>query len=167
MGNPARAVLNAASNARRMLEALRTIVDADGCNQIQAAIDSNVRGLFGLGESHFEFARSTQRTQWRQRISRFYYAAYNVRRAVMLNEHGHYSTDSSDHKTVDRLPDSLPNRERYMRQLLDLRNDRNLADYDHFAEEADLVASQTDTENMVDGFIQDTRAYLLSRGFTV
>jgi hypothetical protein len=38
------------------------------------------------------------------KISRFYYAGYNIRRAVILQFNGSFTTDSSDHKNVNPLP---------------------------------------------------------------
>jgi hypothetical protein len=36
------------------------------------------------------------------------------------------------------MPDDLPNNSTYKRRLVDIREDRNLADYDHSADESDL-----------------------------
>jgi hypothetical protein len=67
-----------------MLENIRHILDQKACDTIQDEIDKNVKALFDLGLEHFNFAKQTPSQYWRQRISRFYYGAYNVRRARKL-----------------------------------------------------------------------------------
>jgi len=150
-----------------MLENLRLVLTQPACDAIEAEITANVRELFSLGEHHFAFARQTTRDYWRQRISRFYYAAYNARRAIQLDFDGVYRTDVSDHKEIGALPNSFSNRNTYERRLVDLRGDRNLADYDHAADEGDLVLTQEEAENLVADFINDARAFLAGRGVVV
>jgi hypothetical protein len=77
-------ILLASSNTRKMLENIRHILDQKACDTIQDEIDKNVKALFDLGLEHFNFAKQTPSQYWRQRISRFYYGAYNVRRARKL-----------------------------------------------------------------------------------
>jgi hypothetical protein len=146
-----------------MLANLRQILDLDACHAIEDEINDNVKQLFNLGESHYIFAKNLPHQHWRQRISRFYYGAYNVRRAVNLHENGSFSTDVDDHKKT-RLPDGFNNASTYSTQLAVLREDRNLSDYDHTASETDLLLTQAETEKLVTDFINDARAYLTSRG---
>ena len=122
--------------------------------------------LFVLGEEHYRFAVQIPGKHWRQKISRFYYGAYNVRRAVRLRYDGGYSTDLSDHKKPD-LPDKFPDKNTYEVQIKTLRDDRNLADYDHTADEADLVIALSDAERLVDDFIKDARDFLAAQGVKV
>lgn len=156
-------LLLASSNPQKMLNNLSHILDATAYSAIQSEINKNVKLLFLLGESHYIFAKQIGREHWRQRISRFYYGAYNVRRALNLHESGLYQTDVEDHKNT-KLPSGLNNYNTYQFRLKDLREDRNLADYDHIATEADLVHTQSDVESMVTDFINDARVYLVSRG---
>ena len=148
-----------------MLENLRHILDTSACDGIQQEIDENVKALFTLGEGHFQFAMQTPKTFWRQRISRLYYGAYNVRRAIQLHFNGDYQTDVTDHKKIGILPDSFPNKGAYQQRLVDLRDDRNQADYDHVADESDLILPQDDAEVFVTDFIN--RHFLNNRGVTV
>jgi len=150
-----------------MLENLRHILDTKACNVIQHEIDKNVKALFGLGEEHFRFAKQTQKKLWRQRISRLYYGAYNVRRAVELHTEGIYRTDASDHKNMHNIPDTFPNQDKYKSRLVNLRDDRNLADYDHDAGEPDLILTQDTAETLVADFIKDARDFLENRGVNV
>jgi hypothetical protein len=160
-------ILRASTNVSEMLENLRHILDANACSTIQGEINNNVKSLFLLGEEHFHFARQTQRRFWRQRISRLYYGAYNIRRAVQLLCNGTYRTDVSDHSKIGELIDSFPNKDTYKRKLTDLREDRNLADYSHDANESDLILSQDDAEALITEFINDARNFLNNRGVNV
>lgn len=156
-------ILLASSNSNKMLSNLRSFLDHPSCERIQEEINKNVKLLFELGLYHYDFAKSLQKRDWRQRISRFYYGAYNLRRAIRLHESGSFSTEVDDHKK-NQLPDDFNNASTYAVQLPILRDDRNLADYDHTAVESDLVLTQEDVEILVKDFFIDSRAYLTSRG---
>jgi hypothetical protein len=160
-------LFNAASNPLKIIRNLAGILLATELDKIRAEVDVNVVGLFRLGQMHYAFARSVAATEWRQRISRLYYGAYNVRRAVALKYDGTFSTDSSDHQNVDRLPDAVNNAATYRVKLKNLREDRNLADYNHLAQVADLLISPSDYEIMVTDFIEDATRYLTSQGVTL
>lgn len=150
-----------------MLENIRHIIDNSAVAAIEDEIKKNTRELFVLGEEHYNFARQTTKSHWRQRVSRLYYGAYNVRRAIQLSDDGLYSTDSSDHKNIHKLPNSLNNIEIYKNQLKTLREDRNLADYDHSASENDLVFTQDQYEQLITNFIRDARTFLNQKGVTL
>ena len=160
-------ILLAAKNTREMLENIRHIIDAGATRAIEDEIEKNTQELFALGEEHYDFAKHTAKSHWRQRISRFYYGAYNVRRAIQLYDSGVYSTDSSDHKKIDQMPQSLNNIQTYKNKLRSLREDRNLADYDHSASESDLVFTQDDYEQLVTDFINDARTFLTQKGVSL
>jgi hypothetical protein len=156
-------ILLASANPRQMLSNLTGIIDTSALDRLEAELRINAAGLFHLGENHLEFAKQTGVRYWRQRISRYYYAAYNARRAIMLEHAGIYTTDSSDHQKVN-LPSNFHNRETYVRRFSDLRSDRNLADYDHLAVEDDLLLGQSATEDFVSEFCDAAKMFLLSRG---
>lgn len=159
-------LLLASSNSRKLLSEIRHIIGQQAIEAIESEIENNVKLLFILGESHYEFARQLNRIHWRQRISRFYYGAYNIRRALNLYNDGSFSTESSDHKKTE-LPSNLNNSATYQTRLHDLRADRNLADYDHTAVETDLIITQDEVELFVTNFIQDSRIFLTSQGLTL
>lgn len=159
-------LLLASSNSHKMLENLRHILDSAACSAIQDEIDENVRLLLKLGNSHHVFAKSLPKQHWRQRISRFYYGAYNVRRAVNLHKDGSYKTDVDDHKKTD-IPQEIESFSTYQIRLRDLREDRNLADYDHTAVESDLILTQEEAERIVASFIADVEGYLGRRGIVL
>ncbi len=160
-------LFNAAANPVKLLRNLTGILAAEELLKIQAEIDANVVGLYRLGDSHYQFALSIRPTEWRQRISRLYYAAYNVRRAVSLCHDGTFSSDSSDHQKMDSIPDAVANAATYRIKLKNLRDDRNLGDYNHLARETDLLSTAAEYELLVANFIADTAAYLGAKGLTV
>lgn len=160
-------LLLASSNPQKLRANIAHIITRTSLQRIDGELDRNVIALFRLGESHYAFARSLQVNEWRQKISRFYYGAYNVQRAIRLKVEGAFSTDSTDHKVIGQLPDTFPNRATYGNQLTTLREDRNLADYSHDSTSTDLVISVADAETLVFDFIQDSRAFLLSLGLTL
>src|ERR1035437_10487345 len=137
-------LLRAATNVQKLKENLVNVVDAAAIGAIQVEINANVVQLYTLGRNHYLFAVRQNNRSWRQKISRLYYAAYNVSRAIRLCVNGDYSTDSSDHKKIDALPENFPNKNQYANRLTVLRDDRNLCDYDHTAKMTDLVVGVND-----------------------
>lgn len=126
-------VLLASGNARKLIRNLEDILSPLEIKKIEDEVDKNVVSLFLLGLSHYEFALSIGVSEWRQSISRLYYAAYNVKRSVSLKHDGSFSTDSGDHMKIDMLPDGFENLGTYKSRLKSLRDDRNLSDYSHLA----------------------------------
>jgi hypothetical protein len=160
-------LLRASANVRKLKENLVNVVDAVAISAIEAEICANVGQLYVLGRSHYYFAIRQNNRSWRQKISRLYYAAYNVSRAVRLCVGGEYSIDVSDHKKIETLPDDFPNKNRYSNRLGVLRDDRNLCDYDHTAKIADLVIGVNDAVDLVQQFLNDAQSYMKRRGINV
>lgn len=157
-------LLLASTNPMKMIRNLDHLLSKQELKKLTDDLDRNVVQLFELGVSHFKFAAPLTDADWRQKISRLYYAVYNIRRAVMLKDSGAFSTESSDHKTVDQLPDKIRNKELHITKLRELREDRNLADYSHLAVITDLVISPTDALTFSIQFIDDCRQFLLTSG---
>lgn len=160
-------LLLAAGNSHKLRQNLTGILDAAGLALIDKEITSNVVGLFHLGELHFDFSQTLSKQHWRQRISRLYYGAYNVTRSLRFAYEGHYSQESTDHKKVAILPKDFPTTATYENKLSALRDDRNLCDYDHTAEEMDLVIPVKDADALVKQLVADARGYLNGRGVPV
>ena len=160
-------LLLASSNPVRMIQNLIHVLNQQELAKITAELDKNTIELFKLGELHYDFAAALPDREWRQKISRFYYGAYNVRRAVSLKYKGLFSTESSDHQKADQLPDTLANKQAHIANLTTLREDRNLADYNHFAVVGDLVLSPTDALQFVTSFVSDSKVYLTQQGVNV
>lgn len=160
-------LLLASGNPIKMIHNLNHLLSRKASAKLTAELDRNVVGLFDLGISHYKFAIGLTDTEWRQKISRLYYAVYNVRRAVMLKHSGVFSTDSSDHLAVDKLPDKINNHESHKIKLRDLREDRNLSDYSHQAKIIDLVIPPSDALAFSIQFIDDCRKFLQQNGVNV
>lgn len=156
--------LLAAANVRKLHSNLVTVLEQAALDAIDAEIQVNIGQLYSLGRSHFLFAIRQGNRDWRQKTSRLYYAAYNVSRAVRLCVNGEYSTDASDHKKIEVLPDDFPDKNTYANRLAVLREDRNLCDYDHVASRSDLVWSVEDSAEIVEKFLRDAKKYLRGRG---
>jgi hypothetical protein len=160
-------ILLASNNPLQMIHNLQHLLEAAEIAKLTADIDRNVALLFSLGREHFSFAANLESRFWRQKISRLYYAVYNYRRAVMLKYSGHFSTESSDHNTINDLPKDIENRDFNIVALKNLREDRNLSDYSHLAKQGDLVTKPDDALAFAKQFELDCRKYLLDRGVTL
>jgi hypothetical protein len=132
-----------------------------------AEVKQNVAQLFSLGENHFEFAKTLAPIHWRQVVSRAYYGAYSVSKAIRLGVRGQYSQEVKDHEKIGDIPDDFPDKNTYANRLRLLRDDRNLCDYDHTAGEADLGMSSVDALTLVGNFVLHARGYLRARRFRV
>ena len=157
-------VLLASNNVEEMLKNIERIIGPRATKKIRAEIRKNVVALYRLGLTHLAFANKISSREWRQKISRLYYAAYNIRRAIYLEYNGNFTTDSSDHKSVNQLPDNFPNKDVLGQKLRDLRQDRNLCDYSHGSKIADLIISPTEAKEIVAEFERLARTYLVGRG---
>lgn len=157
-------VLLASTNSREMISNLSAILDGDNIFRLKQEIDKNVVGIIKLGLEHYEFARAVNRPKWRQIISRCYYAAYCIARAIRLYKNGLYIRDVSDHKKAVELPEDFPNKNTYANRLKTLREDRNLADYDHTSTEADLIFSIEEVFAFLSNLISDAKEYLSREG---
>ncbi len=157
-------LLLTASNINRMRENLKHILDAKAMQAIDDELETNVAQLFRLGEEYLLFAG--RQKNWRQCVSRLYYAAYNVTRAVRLACEGTYSRDPKEHKKISDLPKGFSSKSgTYSIQLPLLRDDRNLCDYDHTAAELDLIIPRKVSIVLVQDFINDAKLFLHSKGY--
>jgi hypothetical protein len=146
---------------------LSLLLSRKSLKAIEKEVDANVAALYSLGKLHFDFAVGLSNADWRQKISRLYYAAYNAKRSISLKSDGTFSTDSTDHKHISLLPDSLPNKATYSVKLANLREDRNLCDYSHLAVVSNLMIPVGEAESVVREFLQECRAFLRDRGVSV
>ena len=122
-------LLLAGSNSRRIQQNLSGILDQESIDTIENEIKKNCVQLFELGMKHYHFARRQSNRQWRQTVSRLYFASYCISRAIRLGIKGDYSQETKDHAKIGDLPDDFPNQSTYSNRLGVLRDDRNLADY--------------------------------------
>ena len=75
--------------------------------------------------------------------------------------------DVTDHKRIGEFPDDFPNSNTFATSLEGLRDDRNLADYNHDATESDLLKTPGDVETLVTAFRTAAHKYLTDRGITL
>lgn len=154
-------------NVVELRRQLAGILSTKSARTFDATVRKNVIQLFKLGEQHYMFARGIAASHWRQIVSRSYYAAYNVSKAIRLAVAGHYSQEVRDHEKVGELPDDFPDKNTYTNKLRLLRDDRNLCDYDHTVVQADLGSTSADTLRLVERFIDHGRRYLNARKMRV
>jgi len=154
-------------NVTELKRELAHILSKKSALAFDGEVRENVKQLFSLGADHFEFARALSAVHWRQVVSRSYYGAYNISKAVRLAVKGQYSQETKDHERVGEFPDDFPDKNTYANRLRLLRDDRNLCDYDHTAVEADLGISSTDALTLVGTFVFDARGYLRARKYRV
>lgn len=151
-------------NTRKLIEVLRSYVSVETIQALELEIEVQTGKLFDLSMFHYRFAINQNRYDWRQRVSRLYYASYAASRGVRLFVNGHFSTDVTDHKKVGLLPNDFPNHARFSNKLEILREDRNSADYDQAARAFDLVLGTSESTELVRDFLRATKTYLSGRG---
>jgi hypothetical protein len=151
-------------NPMKLVGILDGLIEPDQIERINEQQKLQAQAMFLLGVQHYRFAKAQNHSHWRQRVSRFYYGAYNGSKAIRYLVEGAHSTDSSDHKKIGELPDDFTNRATYSTRLKELRDDRNKCDYDHSARAADLFIRQVDAETLTRDFLRETKAYLEGRG---
>lgn len=154
-------------NVQDLKRELGCVLSKKSALAFDVEVKKNVAQLFSLGTHHFEFAITLLPINWRQIVSRAYYGAYSVSKAVRLAVKGQYSQEVKDHEKIGELPDDFPDRNTYANLLRLLRDDRNLCDYDHTAVEADLGTSRTDAVKLVENLIHHARHYLRARKYHV
>ncbi|WP_298333517.1 hypothetical protein [Asticcacaulis sp.] len=153
-----------AGNHKKIVSMYSGILSPSEVGKINLEAQSHTRMMYVLGIEHYNFATKIAKMQWRQRISRLYYASYNVSKAVRFDSDGVYSTEVKDHTKVGELPSSFPDRATYTNELRNLREDRNASDYDHLAVKSDLLRTPEAYQTTVLNFIRHAHDYLSSRG---
>lgn len=151
-------------NPQKLVGILDGLIEPDQIERIKEQQKFQAQAMFELGVKHYRFAKAQNQSHWRQRVSRFYYGAYNGSKAIRYMVEGSHSTDSSDHKKIGDLPQDFTNRATYSTRLKELRDDRNKCDYDHGAKARDLFITQADAESLTRNFLREAKAYLEERG---
>lgn len=154
-------------NPRKVKAHLEDILDQDALDLIEQEIQRNSIDLYNLGLHHYRFAVRLPSNYWRQKVSRFYYAAYAVSRSIRLYVNGYHSTDVKDHQRIGELPDGFPQNNRFSNKLSILREDRNTCDYDHESRASDLLISSSDAAELVKDFLIEAKKYLDGRGLHI
>ena len=156
-----------AGNTRKITHNLKGIINSEALAAIEHSLHENVRQIYRLARHHYVFAAGLDAPHWRHSISRVYYGAYLTNRAIRLFVTGDYSTDVKDHQRFNQLPVDFPNRDRFANQLAILREDRNLSDYDHTANAAELVIGKSASISLVGEFLDVTKMYCSGKGLSL
>ena len=151
-------------NPQKLIGILDGLIEPDQIERINEQHKLQAQAMFELGVKHYRFAKSQSYSHWRQRVSRFYYGAYNGSKALRYMVEGSHSTEASDHKKIGDLPQDFIGRATYSTRLKELRDDRNKCDYDHCARAGDLFITQVAAEALTRDFLRETQAYLQKRG---
>jgi len=154
-------------NHAKARQILRQLAGALDFGWYDAAVFDVARRWVLLGECHLRNAkaRAAKPREWRALVSRTYYAAYNVSRSVRYVVTGSVRLDVKDHQEVGELPDDFPDRALWSTFLVDLRKDRNLADYEPWKDmRMGLSHRPSESVRKVAVFIRTAKAYLRGRG---
>lgn len=121
------------------------------------------RTWYALARTHLLSARHLLRDPRLRRsaVSRSYYAAYSASRCVRYLTSGFVKLDSDDHKCVGDLPADFPEKSSWASFLLDLRRDRNAADYEPWKT---LTFEPTEAVTRTGQFLTKCRRYLTKKG---
>ncbi|ATN34472.1 hypothetical protein ACO34A_11735 [Rhizobium sp. ACO-34A] len=153
-----------AGNPRKIVACYAGLLGAGLTKIVEDELEIHAKAIYALSVDHFEFAERQKSAEWRQKVSRYYYACYNASKAVRFHFDANLSTDVSDHKKIGELPNDFPNREYYKNTLDAMRTDRNSCDYDHAVTVTDLLKKPEETGKIAEEFLADVQSYCLSRG---
>ena len=149
---------------RRILEGFAEGSDLAWFDRVPVAV---CKRWVRLAQHHLHVARllTSSRRNWRSVVSRCYYAVYTSSRTVRYYVSGFVKLDVEDHKKVGDLPDDFPNKSHWSNFAVELRRDRNLADYEPWEHvRRSLTYEPTDALEESSRFVQECRDYLRQRG---
>lgn len=159
------ALFSTISNPRKIVSALTGIVDQSAIDSIELEIRRHSQMMFDLSLKHFRVAERLGTPDWRQKVSRAYYASYNCSKMLRYFVDGYHSKEVSDHKKIGDIPSDFPGRSIFFNRLQIMREDRNLCDYDHDARATDLSIGVSDSIELSRSFIRSSKQYVGGRGF--
>src|SRR5579863_9485491 len=90
-------------NVAELKRQLANVLGVRGAGRFDIEVQRNVIQLFALGEEHFDFASRLRSRHWRQIVSRAYYGAYLLSKAIRLAVGGHFSAEVKDHEKIGEL----------------------------------------------------------------
>lgn len=157
-------------NHAEVLRLLKKMAGKSKFNWYHDNVRETGRSWFLLAAQHLRVAHRLdgQPRNWRAVVSRSYYAAYNVSRTVRYLVNGFVKFDASDHTIVGDLPKDFPQRALWSTFLVDLRKDRNIADYEPWAGvRATLSQEPRITLDKVKQFTKESKEYLRTKGIKI
>lgn len=161
----ANASFSTISNPRKIVSALAGIIDQSAIDSIELEIRRHSQMMFDLSLKHFRVADRLGSPDWRQKVSRAYYASYNSSKMLRYFIEGYHSKEVSDHKKIGDIPTDFPQRSIFSNRLQIMREDRNLCDYDHDAHAIDLSIGVSESVDLSRSFMRSCKAYVGDRGF--
>lgn len=154
-------------NHAKVLQVLKHMAEGADLRWYEGSVVDVARHWLLLASQHLRAARHglARARDWRAVVSRSYYAAYNASRGVRYVVNGFVKLDADDHKIVGDLPADFPDRASWSTFLVDLRKDRNIADYEPW-EGIKSTLAQTPSASIgrAEEFLRQTKLYLRRRG---
>lgn len=154
-------------NHARVLRILELISGRSDLSWYNEEVHAVVCRWVNLAMQHLRTARglAPKPRNWRGVVSRSYYAAYNASRALRYAVSGSIKLDVDDHKVVGDLPPDFPNRAAWSTFLIDLRKDRNLADYEPWTKTLSALSERPRTSlDRTEEFLRQSKTYLRKKG---
>lgn len=156
-----------AGNPRKIISCYNNLLGMESISALKTELDDHVKAIYALALNHFQFAERQRNTEWRQKVSRYYYACYNASKALRFHMDGNFSSDVTDHKKIGDLPDDFPNKEYFKNKIESMRTDRNSCDYDHQIAQDDLIDSPESIRNVSTDFLEEVQIYCNNRGLAL
>ena len=154
-------------NHAKVLRVLDHIADGSDLSWYNKRVWEVARQWFLLASQHLRVARRliSQPRDWRAVVSRSYYAGYNASRSVRYVVNGSVKFGADDHQAVGDLPQDFPQRASWSTFLVDLRKDRNIADYEPWiGMRSTLSQAPSSSLSRVEDFVRQSKLYLRGRG---
>ncbi len=155
-------------NHAKVSQILKALAGRANLSWYNQEVSNTARNWLRLGMQHMLVASrlASRPRDWRAAVSRCYYAAYNVSKCVRYCVNGFVRFDSTDHKMVGDLPNDFPARASWSTFLVELRQDRNFADYEPWVRtKYRLSRAPSDSVEQTARFIRESKVYLHGRGW--
>ena len=156
-------------NHLKVSQILKGIAGRANLSWYHREVNAAARRWLILGIQHLFIARrlAAKPRDWRVTVSRCYYAGYNVSKCVRYIVNGVAKFDADDHRFVGDLPRDFPDRDTWSAFLVELRQDRNFADYEPWTRtKSRLYHSPSESVRKVEQFIKQSKLYLKKRGLS-
>lgn len=154
-------------NHAKVLVVLEHIAGGSDLSWYDKRVCEVAQHWFRLASQHLRVARRliSRPRDWRAVVSRSYYAGYNASRSVRYVVNGSVRFGADDHQAVGDLPQDFPQRASWSTFLVDLRKDRNIADYEPWVGmRSTLSQAPTFSLTRVEDFVRQSKLYLRRRG---
>lgn len=155
-------------NHAKVSQVLNSIAAGADLGWYNQEVKKTAQRWLRLGTGHLLVAGHlvSRPRDWRSAVSRSYYGAYNVSKCIRYCVTGFVRFDASDHKLVGDLPNDFPDRGSWSAFLVELRQDRNFADYEPWeATKSQLSHAPKESVDRVREFVRASKGYLRKKGW--